>query len=189
VSDGLGDLQRRLESITSEHCPPDAPLDAESAALRGAWLAFGKLLEASQGEQRQQAPPSPLAVARQSRKKRLLAAAAALAGSLLIAVGIGWYLRLAGPPAASPLASPSSGGLAVNESKRSPAPPSGPTRPLAGPSREANLKWEDPLDREIGVAGRATVQAGQDELASAAGAGLLRYELEELGKGVRPGSF
>jgi len=188
VSDGLGDLQRRLESITSGHCPRDAPLDAESAALRGAWLALGKLLEASQGEQRRPVPPAPLPAVRR-RKKQLLAVVAALAGSLLIAVGIGWHLRRAGPPAASSPASPVSGGLAVNESKPSPASPNNDARPLPAPSRKADLKWEDPLDWEIGVAGRATVQAGQDEVASAAGAGLLRYELEELSQGVRPGSF
>jgi hypothetical protein len=110
-----------LELITSERCPPDAPLDVESAALRETWLALGDLLEASQGGGQRPTPVSP--PLRGRRRKRLwLAVAAALAGSLLMAVSIGRYLRPAGPPALSPGTSTMSGGLARQDSKPSPAP-------------------------------------------------------------------
>jgi hypothetical protein len=123
VSDGLDEFQRRLELITSGRCPADAPLDAESAALREAWLALGDLLEASQGSGGQR--PTRVSPRPRGRRRKGLwvAVAAALAGSLLMAVSIGQHLRPAGPPAASSPASPLSGELSRQDSKPSPAPP------------------------------------------------------------------
>jgi hypothetical protein len=188
VSHGSGEFERRLELVTSERCPPQAALDAESAALRGAWLALGELIEGTQGEPPRAAPASPLRPARRG-KRRLPVVAAALAGSLLIAVSIAWCLWPAGVRGRSPLIPAPSTPLAVRQSEPSPAAPTSQVQPSRAPLRETDLAWEDPLDREIGVAARATVQVARNELALASGTQPRGHTPQDLSTGVQPVSF
>jgi hypothetical protein len=104
----------------------------------------------------------------------------------LIAVAADRYLRVAPPPTALP-AGPLSGGLSASGSQPFAAPAGHQAR--ATPSPKAEVKWDDPLDREIELTARAAVQAEQDEVASAAGSSLIQYQLEKLGRGVEAGSF
>jgi hypothetical protein len=59
----------------------------------------------------------------------------------------------------------------------------------AAASRNTRLEWSDPLDEQIDRAGRAVAQVRDDSLASAAGSGLIRYQFEDIRKGINEGSF
>ncbi len=94
MNDDLSELQRSLELITAAQLPPDVELDRESAELRAAWSAFGKLLDAAQagGE----FPAQTLQPPRIGRRCRWpLVAIAVLAATVLLAITVALHLRRA----------------------------------------------------------------------------------------------
>jgi hypothetical protein len=207
VSKDLSKLRRHLEALTAERCPAEAIQEEESAGLRAAWLAFGKLLEDSQAEAdissalpeaRQGIPAAgdiwlaavkgvdsrPLPIARSLRRRKwLLAATAAAAASVLLALAAGWYVqrmkRAAGP-------SPEQ--IAVKVSPQLPGPTNRPAGALTTASRAADWTWDDSVDQAIDLLGWAAIQVEQDELASTAGSSSILNEFEAIRNGVNNSS-
>lgn len=180
------DLERRLEQATAPADAPDVPLDAETASLREAWLAFGQVLEAAQP-----APDEPLplripVVRRDSRGHWWLAGSLALAASLLVMATAAWSLFFSGglpgrtsSPAGVAQSEPSHveqlEGIAVESGM--PAAPSRPSTLPPAPTPDARviaendaavdlatdeLAWDDPIDEEIVLTGQVMVSIQQD---------------------------
>jgi hypothetical protein len=62
-------------------------------------------------------------------------------------------------------------------------------KPAAVASHNMRLTWSDPLDQQIDRAGQAVVEVSDDSLASASGAGLIQYRLEDIREGIDEGPF
>lgn len=141
MSDELSKLQRQLEQATAADCPPEVPLDAETASMREGWLALGQLLEAAQPAPDE--PPKLRPIPRRTARTRWrLAGIAGLAASLVIGVTLGWsliVLRHSGSP------SPPRGGVASQDMKQ-----------------PDELNWDDSLDQQIAQAGRQLISIQQD---------------------------
>ena len=201
MSEDLNELRRHLEAITAQGSPADATEDEESAGLRAAWLAFGKLLEESQAEvgasfarpelwqsiaaeadapspaKRAESPPSPFRDARR-RRKWLLALTSVAAACVLMALAIGRHVGTTKP------AAPAAG---EKVAAKLPTPPDrlpSQANPRATASHAAQWSWDNSTDQAIGLLGRATIQVEQDELASAAGSSSILDEFDAIGKGV-----
>jgi len=181
MTDGQRELERRLERATARQCPAEDSLEPETAALRAGWLALGELLEAAQPQA--DPPPRLLSLRPVQRRKRWLPVTMAVtAASVLLAVTVAWSVRGIRPAA---IPSPQPSQVADGRIKPSPAaakqtlPRTAEQMPTASGNAET---WDDSLDQEIERAGRAILQAQQDQLASAAASGRFQYQLENLKK-------
>jgi hypothetical protein len=96
-------LQRMLEEVTASDRARPAPNDPEVAGLREAWLAFGRLLEAADQAQSENWNPESIQQKEPLRKQaarhnRHLTVTTTAAAALIIALGLGWWLRHDGRP-------------------------------------------------------------------------------------------
>ena len=162
MSDELSKLQRQLEQATAAECPPDAPLDAETASLREGWLALGQLLEAAQP-----ALDEPLELPQLPRRRAparwKLVGIAVLAASLLVGATLAWSLMRARQP----------GGL------------SPPPDELASPNvKQDELHWDDSLDEEIALAGQQLVRIQQDWYYLDDPFGPVQHGLEQVAEDI-----
>ena len=90
-------LKQMLEEATAAdasvagHATPAAG-NAESAALREAWLAFGQLIRAADAALPAMPNLAAAVAARKPRRGRLFGLMAAAAAALLVAVACGWWI-------------------------------------------------------------------------------------------------
>ena len=206
MSDEQSELHRRLEQATARHAAADdEPMDPETAALRAGWLALGDLLEAAQPQIGPVVERLPLPPARR-RKRWLPLAIAALAASVIVALASSWLASGTKPPAVSPAPAPEiaktnhpapavSSVPAVSPPpvpvivEKSPTPAVSPVHQSPALSPDADLAWDNSLDEDIELAGRAILQARQDQLASTAAPGRVQYQLENLKKNIEDNSL
>lgn len=186
LNEDFDELQRRLERITSRDFPAEDGMDAESAELRAAWLAFGELLRATRAGREAFsrpiiAPPRP-----RKRSGRLLAKIAALAACTLIVVGVAWRQRTTRPTSTT---SPAPAAAVAAHVRKAPSTTTLPSASAAGSSAETELKWDDSLDGEIASAGRVVAQVEQDQLASAGTAKDIQRQIEIIQKGMEKSPF
>jgi len=154
VSDELEKLQRRLEEATAADCPRHAPLDADTASLREAWLAFGQLLEAAQPVLHQP-PKLPQIPRRAAGIKRPTLGIAALAASLVVGVTVVWMLLGTGH------SGDSSAGPGAVASLDTQQPALAKEKPQPAPAA-AELRWNDSLDEQLVQVGEEIVRLQQD---------------------------
>jgi hypothetical protein len=188
VNEDFDRLDRRLEAITAEDCPAEALGDAESVALRKAWLAFGRLLEENQAAAGVQPRPSPRPPLRRGRRWRWAKVAVA-AASVLLGVTFGRYLWKTQADGNSRPA------VALPETVAAKPPGSPPHRvhseasPPPAATNAADLSWDDSVDQAVDLVGRSTVALQQDELASTAGSSSILGELDAVQRSVKTSSF
>lgn len=178
------DLETRLEQATSRDCPGEGSLDPETAALRAGWLALGELLETAQPQDESPLPQLPPPPAPQRSRRWLPAMIAALAASVLIVAAVAWSMR-----ATTPTGVPAPALSEIADSRGKPAPavvkPAPAVTLRQKPAASGDVEaWDDSLDQEIEMAGRAIRHVRQDQLASAADAGRVEYQLETLKKDI-----
>jgi hypothetical protein len=165
------ELQRHLEQATSRGPIPGPELDSETAQLRDAWNALGRLLEAASDSQRPSfeswTMPPP---ARTNR--RALSWAIAMAASLLVcAVALwAWY---GGQPAVAPQS------LAEVDAQGGVQAPS--------PSRDVSadeLKWDDSLDEQLVEAQQRVIRVRQDWGSQLVAMAVVDYQWEQVRQDV-----
>jgi len=171
--DDLKNMQRSLERATAAKDAPQVGLDSQTASLREAWLAFGRLLEAAQPStelplDRWKTTPPP------ARNRRwILPAAAVLAASLLVGVVAVWMLRATNQPQGA--------GPAPEQMVATSNHVAAPMReqPAAAPAVEGS-EWDDSLDEQLAQAGRQVAYAQQDQFPGADTFGLVQYQIEQV---------
>ena len=203
----LNKLRQHLEALTAESCPADATRDEESAGLRAAWLAFGKLLEEHRAELDGSAALSEVRQMSWRLGRPCLGPAgdADLSGTRRATCrpiptgrhpsGRRWLLTAASVAAACVVLA-----VAIGRHVRTAKPAAAPTPEQvvakaspsrAGPcqanrtataSRTGQWDWDDSEDQAIDQLGQATIQVEQDELASTAGSSSIVNELDAIQK-------
>ena len=153
------DLETSLRSLEEATAAGDRPadrLDAETASLREAWLAFGEMLEAAQPPRLRYFSPLPLgegpgvraALRVRRRRWRRLLAAGLLAASLLIAVATIWMLSGANRQRQSRRCAATDG---LDESSRLPHPQKHAPRASHRPTRRnGTTRSTNSLNRSAG---------------------------------------
>jgi hypothetical protein len=186
MSDEPNDLQRQMEQATGRSDPTGEPLDAETASLRETWRAFGRLLSAAEpaGEMPMVQPaPAPV----RHRRAWVVPAAAGLAASLLAAVTIAWmaYGNRDSVEPSTNVASTQS--AAPSTEPTVPISPIAPAmkveEPVAAP--QTQWAWDDSLDNQIVLAGKAVLSAGEEWSVLADGANSVQYGIREIEKDVQ----
>jgi hypothetical protein len=208
MNDDLGELRRSLEHITACGGSSDREQgpDAESAALRTAWLAFGQLLESAETDTGSAARPLRLAEgwpnvpARRRGHRRLFISVAAMAASVLLAVTAVWHWQTTRSVAVRTAASPLSNTASLNTAlpnkvakdiKRSVPPATSRRTTTPAVSLQAKWQWDDAVDREIEVVGRAAVRAqqGQEQLASLTAVSRVQNRVESMRQAIDANAF
>ncbi|MFZ1936189.1 MAG: hypothetical protein WCB27_14965 [Thermoguttaceae bacterium] len=188
MKDDLETARRVLEEATAADDRPAERLDAETASLREAWLAFGAMLEAAQ-------PPafvSPLPLGEEpgvraapsrirSRRRRLLAAGL-LAASLLVAAATIWTLRTANRqdnPADVPkqMAKTNQQGVPL------------PRVNAKGGSTADEPKWDDSLDEQFEQLGWQMLCIQENQAFRTDAFGQAQYRLEQLRETIQADSL
>jgi hypothetical protein len=201
MKEDLENMQRLLEQATADGKTPVGMLDAESASLREAWLAFGELLEAAQPpagavvqlphqleQEGQGSRRSPLlpgagqrvrAVRRPNQLRRwLLPVGGLLAASLLIAVAMAWMLRDANrQEVAAPALLRTEPVIAAASTSPSPT--------NASPSPSAVATWDDSLDAQVTQLGQRVASAKVNQFASTDDFASMQYRIERLRQEVQ----
>jgi hypothetical protein len=188
MRDDLETARRVLEEATAGDDRPAEQLDAETASLREAWLAFGEMLEAAQ-------PPAfisplPLGVgpgvrAAPSRIRRYrwrLLAAGLLAASLLIAAATIWMLSSANRqnnPAGEPKQ------MAKTNQQGVPSPRVN----AKGGSTADVLKWDDSLDEQFEQLGWQMLCIQENQAFRTDAFGQAQYRLEQLRETIQADSL
>ena len=172
MKDESEELQRRLEQATSRGSVPGQELDTETAQLRDAWNALGRLLE-SASEPQMPAFESWTMPPPARTQRRLLPWAVTLAASLLAcAVGL-WTWQNAGQPAVAPQ---SLATVDVQGGPQAPAP--------SGNSAVDELKWDDSLDEQLVEAQQRVIRVRQDWDSQLVAMAVVGYEWEQVRQDV-----
>jgi hypothetical protein len=176
-------LKRMLEEITAADSP--AASDAESASLREAWLAFGRLVDAADASlpAMPAAMPDLAALARRKpRRGRWISLIAAIAALLLAAVTLGWLVPggvvtpspgivgVAPAPGSSDVAS--AGNTPVAAGVAEPAQPKAATA--------ASSTWDDPLETQIAAVSEQIRSVEQNWQRGVDDADLVLYRIDEV---------
>lgn len=163
MNDELKKLQHDLELATAADCPPDVPLDPQTASLREGWLLLDQLLQAAYPP-----PQRPLKIRPVAHGSTPagggVAVVAVLAAALLVGVTLAWSLT--GSGRAHRLASPHPGRTDPGQTEHELA--------VADPT------WDDPLDRQLAEVGRQIVYLQQDRYYLDDGLAEMAYGLEEI---------
>lgn len=182
MTDDRDEFQRRLEQATSRTAPADDAWGPETASLRAGWLALGELLEATgpQGDLPWSGMPADDPLRRKRPRAVGLMGLAALAASALIAAAIAWHASGLKTPRASP---PPSAPVAGTN----PQPTGTPTPRTPVAAAESHSSWDAGLDDDLERAGRAILQAEQDQLAFVTRPSQVHYQLENLKRDLENG--
>jgi hypothetical protein len=194
MKDDLETSLRVLEDATAAGDRPEVQLDAETAPLREAWLAFGEMLEAAQPPNFSSPLPTnlrsvpgegPGVGAAPSRRRRCwqrLLAAGLLAASLLVAATTIWLLS-GGNCRDNPTAAP--GQMAS-------------TKQQAAPSQKARAKsvsvtdapqWDDSLDEQFEQVNWQMLCVRGNEAFRTDAFGQAQYRLERLRETIQADSL
>ncbi len=177
------DLER-LEWATSSTAPAADGADPQAAALREAWMAWGRLLETAESPME---PSLGRPAVPQSKPLRWLPLGAGVAAAILaIVAGTAWFAlksdRATNVPAlpktiASVAQAPTNAASATSGTAR-PAPAAQP-KALAA-SGAAEPQWNDAMDDDIVQVSRQLVAVQQGWHASADAFGAVRSQLERM---------
>ncbi len=207
MSDEMSKLERTLQRATTigevrgNTSAPEPEADSQEAALREAWLTFGRLLEAAEASAPPQRPvtlPSyPRAVSGSGgrRRWRLAMAVIVVAASLLIAVVAARTLnRAAQKPIASGSAQKTMPASAVVVPSQEKAKPSAAASSLAAvthhPASPAKTpSWDDAVDTQIAQVGRQMALVENDWRARADSLDMVQYRLKSVEQEVGEGKF
>lgn len=184
MSDKSPELMRKMEQATARAGAPQSELDAETAQLRDAWTALGRLLETAAPLQ---GPPFGRWSRRPPSRRRywLLTVAVALAASLLVGAVATWMWRAAGSSGRSgttPQTAQSDVKVALPQKVvKTPVrrPIQAPSQQQAAPS-ESEPKWDDSLDEQLAQVGRQVISVQQDWTSHAVARAVIQYELEQV---------
>jgi hypothetical protein len=195
VNDETRRLQEILERATAPGDQVPEDLDAETAALREGWLAFGKLLA--------EAPPTAgepwenwKVALRPVQRGRSLGLALAVAASLLIAVGLTIAYRLhddssgiqPNPPAIArddrvpaEIVEQTPGAMAQPETEVQ--------QDLQTADVSDELEWDDSLDEQITTLAQAAAFVHDDWYAQAGKLNAIGRGLDEIKKDIEDGTL
>ncbi len=186
------ELQRSLEWATASTAAPESGMDPQTAALREAWTARGRLLETAE------TPMDPLLIRRPDPRlaaRRWLPVGAGLAAALVAIVCATVWIALAArradtsPPESQVVVQPSRLQSGAGET---PAPqdvanlksgPSGST------SASPEAAWDDTVDDEIAQVGKNLIGVQQDWHACAGALDLVWCQLERIQAEVETGQL
>jgi hypothetical protein len=181
VSEELEKLERLLERATAAGNAPEKNPDPETASLREAWIAFGRLLEAAKPSAETWLGSRPLRPPQRSYR-RFWPAAGLLAASLLICAVAMWRLQATSRPEnASPSPAPiASTGVthsapATKEQK--------PTASATGP------QWDDSFDEQVAQFGRQVIDVQQSSYAWTDNGGAVQSKIEQIQKDFQDNSL
>lgn len=169
-------LHTQLERATSRNAVPESELDGETAQLRDAWNALGRLLEATSAMQEpsfdQWIPPPSSS----PRRRRFMPVAVALAASLLVCAGAVWMWQAdrAGQPN---VASPQTVVASVSNTTQGVASFS-----EAGAASE--LKWDDSFDEQLVQAQQQMIRVRQDWGSQLVAMAVVGYQWEQVRQDV-----
>jgi hypothetical protein len=197
MKDDSEEMQRMLEKATNGGSAPPDELDAETASLREAWLAFGQMLETASPPAMElplgleggttYSPYSPLSL-REGPEVRgtpshawrhwRLPAAALLAASLLVAVATAWML------------------YNVNQQADSKAPPekiastNGDVVPLKqsrthAPAKADEPQWDDALDERFAQVGWQMLCVQHNQYFRTDAFGIVEYQLQQFSQAIK----
>lgn len=183
MNEEMKKLQRQLERATARGVDGESELDPQTARLRDAWTALGRLLEAATAD----APSLDRWAQRPPFRPRrwLVPATAALAASLLVAALAAWMWRAGNmpekpgtaPPAATfaTVKSPARQQTAETVAQRS-AQVQNPRQPEPADAPA----WDDALDERLAQVGQQVVRFQQDWTSQVAARAVLQYELDQV---------
>jgi hypothetical protein len=153
-----GDLQRILELATASTAAPGHGMDPQTAALREAWTAWGRLLETAE------TPLDPSTIRRRkarSAARRRLPVGVGLAAAVVLVAAAGAWFGLASRRAGAPLPQPEVAevGALPSEPPQLPQTAGETPSPQAvadfandlrqSPSVASEAAWDDTVDDEI----------------------------------------
>jgi hypothetical protein len=187
------DLQQSLEWATASTAAAPSDMDAQTAALREAWTALGRLLEVVE------TPLEPSLVRRVERRfvrRRWLSIGAGLAVAVAIVIAVTAWLAGRPQPVSAPMVLPET--IATNQPKSETPSPETPgakklpsvsvaqaapgvakgVKPQAASAAEP--KWNDSVDDEIARVGQELVAVQQDWHAGADAFDPVRSRLERV---------
>jgi hypothetical protein len=188
MKDDLEQSLRALEEATAIGDRPTEQLDAETASLREAWLAFGEMLEAAQSpayvspilpEER----PGLMAAPRHGRRRwQRLLAAGLLAASLLVAAATIW--TVSGPERQEKRAgAPTQTVKTTNHGAPTP-------KRRAESTSTANVpQWDDSLDEQFEQLSWQMLCVQENQAFRTDAFGRAQYRLEQLRETVQADSL
>jgi hypothetical protein len=166
MNDELNKMQRLLEEVTAAGNAPSETPDPEIASLREAWLAFGQLLEAAQGQEERDWPmPRPAQTWRW-----LLPTTGLLAASLLVAVAMAWMLRDGG-----------------RQDAAAPAPLQ--TASNTARSHSGSVEWDDSFDEQVAQLGQQVIAVRENQHFRVDDFALMEYRIEQFRQEVQMDSL
>jgi hypothetical protein len=178
MNDALNELQRQLEQATARDGAQQAPSDPETAALREAWTALGRLLAAAQpAEQtlldRWKRPPS------RPPRRWFRSPAVGLAVSLAVCAVAAWAWWGCGVP--RPAKTP------AQHAARSASPPLASPKVVAQRPAQSSInepQWDDTLDEQFARLGQRVIRVEQDWTSQAVAHAVKQYEREQVRQDV-----
>jgi hypothetical protein len=189
------EVQRILEWATASTAPPEPGMDPQTAALREAWIAWGRLLETAE------TPMEPSwirpAAPRRTVRRWLPLGVGVAAATLAIAAATVWF-ALAMRRNRAPLPEPEVADVVVQPSRLpqkaggTPAP-QGIADSKRGPSQstsaKAEIAWEDTFDHEITQVGEQLIGLEQNWRAGAGTLDLVWSRLGQIQEEVETGKL
>jgi hypothetical protein len=179
MSDDLNRRQRQLEQATARGEVDPAQMDAETAALREAWIALGRLLPAPEPVQLK--APAEWQVAARVRRPWFRAPLVAWTVSAAVCVVVawsGWHVgreRTTGRPAAQTASSAPAkpltqlaGEVAVGK------------RAATAAKASKEPQWDDALDERLTRLNQRVIRVQQDWTSQAVAHAVSQYEWERV---------
>ncbi len=184
-------LKQMLEEVTAADA--SVSVDAETASLREAWLAFGQLAAAADAS----LPAMPdlmISIApRKARRSHWLGLIAATAAALLVAVTLGWWIRggsrqqngngNGGEPAVAHAAAPKQAKpQTMEQGQPKPAVAQG-KKAMANKSKTgaaATSVWDDSLETQISSVSRQVGNLEQNWQHRVDDLDLVQYRIDEM---------
>jgi hypothetical protein len=182
VSKELEELQRLLERATAAADASENDSDPEAASLREGWIAFGRLLEATQAPVEMSIDSRPVLPPKRPYG-RFWPAAGLLAASLLVCAVAMWRLQTA---SRTENASPSLAQTAsTTVARATPATVahSAPVKKEQKPVASADEpQWDDSFDEQVAQVGQQMTDVQQNAYAWTDTSGAVQSKIEQIQK-------